>query len=123
MGYGWVPTKRPMGDLPAPISLEDCIENDYIHLWGCADAMNQIASTAFQEHGHRVLDTSKVATLRPDAHPCSSVYNPRKRGKKQGEKDCNHFCLPGVPNVMLDGILAEVLANEKRKKRDTLGYT
>lgn len=81
--------------------------------------MNQIASAAFQEHGHRVLDTNQVATLRPDAHPCSFTDNLgilSDKVREKAQQDCNHFCLPGgVPNVMLDGLVAEVLANEKRK--------
>merc|ERR1711862_170492 len=106
----WVPADKPLSDLPAPLSLEDCINGNFKFLWGCVYAMNQIASAAFQEHGHKVLDTSQVATLRPDAHPCSFSDNLdvlSDKGREIAPLDCNHFCEPGgVPEVMLDGLVA-----------------
>jgi molybdopterin-biosynthesis enzyme MoeA-like protein len=78
--------------------------------------MNDIAVKAFTKYGHGVLDSGPTMSLRVDAHPCSNSHSlPTDPNFNQSRGDCNHFCTPGPPDVMLAAIEAEVLARETEK--------
>ena len=80
--------------------------------------MNDIAVKVFGKNGHCVLDTGPTMSMRVDAHPCSNNFksDPPYEQWARSSGDCNHFCSPGPPDVMLDAIEAEVADREAEKK-------
>jgi len=104
----------PKGEpLPNPVkktTLQECEEQilDYNGVM-CYSVLNDIGRSVFTSFGHGTLETGPAMSQRTDAHPCSVEGNLRP--------DCLHYCMPGPPNVMLAGIVVEVLAKQKEQER------
>lgn len=63
----------------------------------------------------RVLDAYSIARQRVDAHPSTAPVALRKSGRLFGiNEDCQHYCLPGVPDVW-NGRLLGLLQTEARR--------
>jgi GDSL/SGNH-like Acyl-Esterase family found in Pmr5 and Cas1p len=111
--YPWRPSAKPLPLVHTRWTYSDCIDNSMEENWKCVHVMNDIATKAFAKYGHGVLDSAPVMSLRVDAHPCSnSKMRTSDPNFEESQADCNHFCTPGPPDVMLAAIEAEILARE-----------
>jgi hypothetical protein len=64
-------------------------------------AVNEMSVEAFRAKGHGVIDLSEALGRRVDAHP--SMASNLSSG------DFLHFCMPGVPDVVLDRVLTDIV--------------
>ena len=117
--YKWMPAFKPLEKVPMEMDpsfgYEECVSDAGKHIWRCANAFNQIAKEAFLRYGHQILDTAPAISLRVDAHPCSNNKTNGYANFNKSRTDCNHFCNPGPPDVMLQAIEAEIFAREYEK--------
>ena len=114
--YEWTPAYQPLSNqLVTERSYADCVGStakQNKHLWMCTKTYNAIASAMFSKYGHEILDTAPAMSLRVDAHPCSNKKDNGYKLFSKSRSDCNHFCHPGPPDVMLQAIEAEIFARE-----------
>eukprot|EP00850_Spirogloea_muscicola_P009334 SM000052S17726 [mRNA] locus=s52:368091:371296:- [translate_table: standard] len=69
-----------------------------------ARELNTIITSALQDTSIRQLDVTGLSEFRADAHPARWMY-----GKAPGKQDCQHWCLPGVPDTWNDILVAQLL--------------
>ena len=91
-----LPAAAVAGLMTAPTAAH---END-VHNHNLYAAVNHMSIEAFIASGHGVIDALfEPASRRVDAHPASG---------SSGSSDSLHFCMPGVPDYVLDAVLGTV---------------